>query len=200
MRLVKSVITGGLATLVLWLGWNFYQFSKQYRFYNNIAKRDWTQVQFPSKGKEAIVVLTGDQSRIPKGFEILNSRPKSILIISGTAKETSLKDLINQQASHFTFVPEVWDRVILDPESSSTKENAIETRKLVEKLKIEQALLITSDYHMPRALYFFKQEMPNLIVVPVPVDSQSTAQNTLTRLWKIGVEFWKNLSLFRLKF
>jgi uncharacterized SAM-binding protein YcdF (DUF218 family) len=63
-------------------------------------------------------------------------------------------------------VPEAAIR--LEKESRNTYENALFSKRLLEKQDIERIILVTSAMHMPRALRLF--EAQGLEVVPAPVD------------------------------
>jgi uncharacterized SAM-binding protein YcdF (DUF218 family) len=58
--------------------------------------------------------------------------------------------------------------VIVESRSTNTKENAKYTGELLEKFGFRKAILIRSAYHMPRAVYAFKQQ--NIKVIPAPTD------------------------------
>jgi uncharacterized SAM-binding protein YcdF (DUF218 family) len=111
----------------------------------------------PAKGQEAIVVLTGDKLRIPKAIELLKNKKQDYLIISGTAKGISLVDLVNQQFGSAENVQQIWENIIIESASSSTLENALETKKILENKKIQSFILVTSDYHLYRAHLIFKK-------------------------------------------
>ena len=57
----------------------------------------------------------------------------------------------------------------LDSKSKNTRSNALETLKWVNKNSIKQLILITSNYHMPRAFLEFKNKMPNLKIIKYPI-------------------------------
>lgn len=58
--------------------------------------------------------------------------------------------------------------MILDPDSLNTRENAVNTKKIMEAQDIRQILLVTSAMHMPRSLLIFKKLGINAI--PAPTD------------------------------
>jgi uncharacterized SAM-binding protein YcdF (DUF218 family) len=63
-------------------------------------------------------------------------------------------------------------RLVLENKSRNTAENASYTKQLIDPLPNENWLLITSAYHMPRAMGVFCQQ--NWQVIPYPVDHQTT--------------------------
>ncbi len=46
--------------------------------------------------------------------------------------------------------------IVVEPNSRNTYENAVETKKLLESLQVDKILLVTSAFHMPRALATFR--------------------------------------------
>ena len=53
-------------------------------------------------------------------------------------------------------------KIILEKQSTSTYENAIEVRKIMEERGLKSMVLITSGYHMKRAYYTFTMVMPDM--------------------------------------
>lgn len=73
-------------------------------------------------------------------------------------------------------IPE--SRLILESEASSTHENAIFTRKLIEPGDSETWILVTSASHMPRAVGAFRKQ--GWQILPYPVDFESREVGGLT--------------------
>lgn len=77
--------------------------------------------------------------------------------------------------------------VIEETNALNTHENAIYTKKILDKKGIEKALLVTSAFHMPRSVLTFKKQNINIIVAPTDFSItkqhweqlQSTPQATL---------------------
>ncbi len=63
-------------------------------------------------------------------------------------------------------VPE--DALILENTSQNTYENAVNSKKILDELKIDQVLLVTSAIHMPRAVKIFQSQ--GISVIPAPTD------------------------------
>lgn len=67
-------------------------------------------------------------------------------------------------------------RLQIDADSRNTRENAVNGAKLLAKLPAGDALLVTSGFHMPRAVACFaKAHRGKQRVVPWPVDFRRTA-------------------------
>jgi len=67
--------------------------------------------------------------------------------------------------------------IILETNSLNTYQNAVNTKKILEQLQINRILLVTSAFHMPRAMAIFKKQ--NFDVVPAPTDFFVTKDITL---------------------
>jgi uncharacterized SAM-binding protein YcdF (DUF218 family) len=114
---------------------------------------------------DAIVVLTGGLGRVDKGFELFAEGKAGCLILAGVAKDATLesiffkRDLVKDKVN-----------IILEKNSTSTYENAVEIEKIIKTKNINSIILITSFYHMKRALYTFNRILPGetrLYIYPV---------------------------------
>lgn len=120
-----------------------------------------------------IVILTGGTNRIKDGLKIIENFSKSRkinfkILVSGTGKGFSKKSLIRQIEPNFN--PYLIECCIyLDSVSKNTLTNAIETSKWAHENNINEFILITSNYHMPRAILEFKNIMPNKKIYTFPI-------------------------------
>lgn len=65
--------------------------------------------------------------------------------------------------------------IIEEPLALNTYENAVNVRKILEKLKINKILLVTSAFHIPRALMVFKHQ--GIDVIPAPTGFSVSKNN-----------------------
>ena len=113
-----------------------------------------------------IVILTGGANRIKDGLKIIDNfeTTKNIklnILVSGTGKGFSKNSLKKQLGPKFN--PELIKCCVeIDSVSKNTFTNASETFKWTQKNNIKEFVLITSNYHMPRAFLEFNNSMPNL--------------------------------------
>ena len=120
-----------------------------------------------------IVILTGGTNRIKDGLNIINhfdksKRTKFKILVSGTGKGFSKNSLIKQIGPNFN--PNLIECCIyLDSVSKNTFTNAIETSKWANRNDLKEFILITSNYHMPRAILEFKNVMPNHKIYTFPI-------------------------------
>jgi uncharacterized SAM-binding protein YcdF (DUF218 family) len=193
LKTVKVLaVMGALASLFILQ--DFIRFALACRSYGKLAQTEEAQLKpLQPNESEALVVLTGDRARIPRALELLKKRPQSWLLISGVSKKTSLAEVVSYQSGGLTGDANLWDRVILDTNATSTVENAEETEKILKAKKAQQMVLITSDYHMERALRIFKRWV-SVDIKPYAVSSELTGGNPVD--WPAAVakflfEYWK---------
>ncbi len=133
---------------------------------NNFKENILSFTKYNKKESPNIVILTGGTNRIKDGLKIIKDFRKSKksnykILVSGTGIGFSKNSLKNQLGSNFD--PKLIQCCIdLDKVSKNTITNASETFKWTQKNDIKEFILITSNYHMPRAYLEFKNIMPNL--------------------------------------
>ena len=113
-----------------------------------------------------IVILTGGANRIKDGLKIIqdfkNSKNKNYkILVSGTGNGFTKSSLKKKLGPNFNSQL-IQCCIDLDGISKNTLTNATETFKWTNKNDIKEFILITSNYHMPRAILEFKNVMPNL--------------------------------------
>ncbi|MBI4403732.1 MAG: YdcF family protein [Deltaproteobacteria bacterium] len=121
-------------------------------------------------GSEAIVVLTGDRGRIPRALELLRRTHTRLLIVSGAKKGAKLSDIINIQGRAEN-IQQIWGKIVLESQSASTFENAVHTGPILSRYGVRRIVLVTSEYHLPRALKIFHEVLPELEIIGYPVAS-----------------------------
>jgi uncharacterized SAM-binding protein YcdF (DUF218 family) len=117
---------------------------------------------------DGIVVLTGDSARISEAIELLANRRGKRLLISGANRGTTAAE-ISRLNPDFTR----WIQCCVDFDRSlNTLGNAIETRRWAERRRFRSLTVVTSDYHMPRAMAEIAHQLPNTRLVAFPVMSE----------------------------
>jgi len=149
-------------------------FLKGARSYARIAVQKGRVIPVHAAEETAIVALTGNEGRIPAAIELLRETGVAYLIISGTGRDTTLAELLNKQDSTLIRIQDIWSKILLDAKSTSTFENARETASIARGQKISRLILVTSDFHMRRALVGFQLLSPDLEIIPYPVESDAT--------------------------
>lgn len=111
---------------------------------------------------DAIIVLTGGTKRIEVAVKLLEQKKAGFLFISGVNPDVKAKEFLPQSNDELCCI-------FLGYKASDTKENAHETREWISEQNIETIRLVTSNYHMMRAMLEFRKIMPNLEIIPHPV-------------------------------
>jgi len=112
---------------------------------------------------QAIVVLTGGKGRLGTAFHLLSQNQDSRLLVSGVNDKVSIGSLIQQTDD------EMISRIQLGYQADNTLENALETEIWIKEHDIQSFVLITSFYHMPRALKEVRHRLPDKEIYPLPV-------------------------------
>ena len=129
--------------------------------------------KYNNKKSSNIVILTGAANRIKDGLKIIDGFEKLKIInykilVSGTGKGFSKNSLIKQISPDFNPVL-IECCIYLDSVSKNTFTNAIETSKWAKRNGVKEFILITSNYHMPRAILEFKNVMPDHKIYTFPI-------------------------------
>lgn len=119
---------------------------------------------------DAIVVLTGVEARIPEAIKLLAQGKGRRLLISGVNPVTTRKELASLMPDSRT-----WFRCCIDVDkvARDTIGNADETRAWVERRKFNSLIVVTASYHMPRSIAELRRAMPDVELIPFPVQPRN---------------------------
>jgi len=115
---------------------------------------------------DGIAVLTGGVARIDEAMKLLTQQKAKRLLITGVYRTTSteeLKQLASQGDQLFSCC------VDIDKEARNTIDNATETSQWVARNHYTSVIVVTSNYHMPRALAELGRVMPGVTLIPYSV-------------------------------
>lgn len=120
----------------------------------------------PERTADGIAVLTGGVARIDEAMKLLAQQKAKRLLITGVNRTTSmeaLKQLANEGDQLFSCC------VDIDKEARDTIDNATETSQWVAQRHYNSIIVVTSNYHMPRALAELARVMPGVTLIPYSV-------------------------------
>jgi uncharacterized SAM-binding protein YcdF (DUF218 family) len=153
-RLGRSAIAfGGVAVLLLAAGFGWFLWS---------LPADEVVLQRDADG---IVVLTGGASRITDAIELLAAGRGKRLLISGANPTTNSGEIsrLNPDYGEIVSCCVDFDR------SLNTLGNAIETKHWAQSRGFRSLIVVTSSYHMPRAIAEITHQLPDVALLPFPV-------------------------------
>nr|WP_294851310.1 YdcF family protein [uncultured Sphingomonas sp.] len=105
---------------------------------------------------DAIVVLTGGKGRIERGADLLSQGAAKRMLIAGADPSVRKADLVQRLGGKRRLFDCCVD---LGSESVDTRSNADEAKRWLERHQFRSFRLVTSDWHMHRALYEFHRQM-----------------------------------------
>lgn len=137
------------------------------------------------RNADGIVVLTGGAARINDAIELLASGRGKRLLISGVHPATrsiELARLVPEYEKMFSCC------IDLGHSAVNTIGNALETRQWVRDRGFHSLVVVTSSYHMPRAMAELAHQLPDVTLIPFPVVPEK----------RRGEPWWSSASTTRL--
>lgn len=116
---------------------------------------------------DGIVALTGGEQRIEDAAALLTHGSARRLLISGVDESTSA-DALAERSRELARALECC--VDIGREAQDTRGNAEETRDWAVRRGYDSLIVVTSAYHMPRSLAEIRRELPDVELVPYPVN------------------------------
>ena len=149
---------------------------------------------------DGIVVLTGAASseRIGAGVELLSNGYGKRVLVSGVNREASREDIRNVSGA----VKRLYDCCVdLGFTAADTVGNARETADWTKAMRFRSLIVVTADYHMPRAMLELKAVLGRQGVALEPFPVATSALNA-RRWWRsptaarlLVVEYCKYLAI-----
>lgn len=130
---------------------------------------------------DAVVALTGGALRLSEGIHLLEQDYAQKMLISGTAPGITLPKLFKSLNQKWPEDSALTDRISLGAMARDTWGNAQETARWMAENHFSSMLLVTSNYHMPRALLECMAAMPEVEIITYPVVPE---QVQLEEWWK----------------
>ena len=120
----------------------------------------------PSQNADGIVVLTGGSSRVSDAMELLAAGYGKRLLISGVHPTNGFNDIQRSLPDSQRLLACCVD---LDRSAVNTRSNATETRRWAVERGFQSLIVVTSNYHMPRAIVELSSAMPEIKLIPFSV-------------------------------
>jgi uncharacterized SAM-binding protein YcdF (DUF218 family) len=118
------------------------------------------------RNADGIVVLTGGASRIEDAVELLASGRGQRLLITGVHRLTSEREIKRLKPGYGEIFACCVD---LDRSALNTVGNATETRRWANERGFKSLIVVTSNYHMPRAMAELRHQLPDIVLIAFPV-------------------------------
>jgi len=134
-------------------------------FVSNIANEEVTL----DTRADGIVALTGAAARIPDAIELLATNRGKRLLITGVHRATSSKEIARLTPLYTKYFTCCID---LDRTALNTLGNALETRRWAREHNFNSLIVVTSNWHMPRAMAELEHQLPDVTLTPYPVISE----------------------------
>jgi uncharacterized SAM-binding protein YcdF (DUF218 family) len=120
----------------------------------------------PASHADGIVVLTGGSSRVSDAMELLAGGYGKRLLISGVHPTNAASDISRSLPDNQSLLSCCVD---LDRSAVNTRSNAAETRRWAHERGFKSLIVVTSNYHMPRAVLELSHAMPDIELIPYAV-------------------------------
>jgi uncharacterized SAM-binding protein YcdF (DUF218 family) len=154
--MVRAAVVATLALAFVGAGFGFIGFLSQLR----------GAEEKPARNADGIVVLTGGSSRVSDAMELLAGGYGKRLLISGVHPTNAASDISRSLPDNQSLLGCCVD---LDRSAVNTRSNAAETRRWARDRGFRSLIVVTSNYHMPRAIVELSHAMPDITLIPFAV-------------------------------
>ena len=152
-----------------------------YFFFYNKIKNYKNDIGF----KKNLIVLTGGNHRIKKTLDVFFKidDPEKKLFISGVGKGFNKRVLKNLSKEYKNYFETIECCISFEGRSKNTFSNAKESFRWVISENIDSFILLTNNYHMPRAMLEFKNIFNDFSITPyVFIDKDNSSFNQVINL------------------
>lgn len=179
-RTVVMVLNTILLLLAIFWCFGFYNYVGDIN--RNVGEIVLSTPKFHEK-TDALIVLTGGSERVRNALYMLDKGAGKALFISGVNRDVKKHEIFALHQYGLKKYKKLNKKVFLGYSANDTFENAIEIKKWVTKNKVKSIRLITSNYHIKRAMLEIKHLLPNLKIIPhqvIPINVR------LDKWWKFS--------------
>lgn len=201
-KILLSIVSSAFIILALFPIGEWLLYPLESRFQNN--------PQLPDK-VDGIIVLSGAEDaelshiwgQVELGaaaerdlsFLFLAKRyPKAKLVFTGGTGSLTKQEYKGADVAKTLFEQQGFDtqRILFERKSRNTFENVIYTKKIIKPVNNEKWIVITTSWHMPRAVGIFCES--SWPVIPYPVDHQTNKES----LFRIDFDLSNNLYILKM--
>lgn len=129
---------------------------------------------------DGVVALTGGPDRIAGATALLAGGKAGRMLISGVHEKTTRTELAREHPRYGAIVECCVD---IGYAAENTQGNAVETARWSRRHGLRRLIVVTADYHMPRALAELRGVIPEAVLLPYPV---RTARLQPRSWWRDG--------------
>lgn len=149
---------------------------------------------------DAVVVLTGGEGRVVTGVDLLKDGRGRRLLISGVNPGSPTQDIARAAGAPAALFSCCVD---IGEDAANTRGNARETAQWAAGNGYASLIIVTSDFHMPRALLELQAAMPDTrliaypVAAPAPWSSPGEARRWMQEYVKFAAVFTRERAALR---
>ena len=145
----------------------------------------------PLPPADGIVALTGGDDRISEALALLARHEAPLMLISGVAKGTYLGDFT---ADNRLAATDYARDIEIGHAATTTHQNGLEAAIWAKAHHMHSLVVVTADYHMPRAMLEIHHALPGARLIPYPVRPPAMRDGLTTgTLLMLAAEYSKYL-------
>jgi uncharacterized SAM-binding protein YcdF (DUF218 family) len=183
------------AFLLLWLGGSdvvstLLMQSLEWRYLPPVEQPDVDAIVVLGGGTDtadyprSMVEINGSGDRVLYAAKLYQEGKAPVIFVSGGRIEWA-REISSTPAGEMLELLQLMgvpaEDVVLQPESRNTYEDALYTSRLLREQGVEQILLVTSAFHMPRSVALFENQGIEVIAAPVDFKVTQIDRETLFR-------------------
>ncbi|HCU06130.1 MAG TPA: hypothetical protein DIC42_00895 [Holosporales bacterium] len=150
---------------------------------------------------DAIVVFTGGYERVKVAVDLFEKGKARLLFISGVSKKSTKSSVLKKSCANINDLS-----IVYLGSAENTQENAKEVAQWASTHNVQSIRLVTTTFHMPRALREIRLKAENLTVIPHPVAADKISNYAVIYyyfsefikliLLEMGLEYPEKQSIF----
>ncbi len=154
-----------IVTLIV-LMFSFLCYHAVYLYFLFPWKADKLYFSEPITDSDAIVFLAAGRDRYNYAIKLFKSGDAKMLFMPGEGVGTGYRSYIHRKNRENDIRSNYYEGGIVN----TTYDEAIETKKFVEKRGLKKIILVTSGYHSYRSHWIFSKVMPGIDIISAPVN------------------------------